>query len=152
MPLNFCFFLLEFWGSVPLNIVSSMFILVVIMALDKMPFTAKINIDIFLISAQKYMLWVLIRSASLELRELLHQKYLLTCAKPRFRSVWSESSLGTFWITNDAKKTLIRLSRCTGWFKSSMDAHIRRYDFLGSNSCCQGVKMHPKGHISLNNK
>ena len=51
----------------------------------------------------------------------------------RIREVWSESSLGAFWIAKDAlfcvctTKTRISLRKCAGWFKSSFSLHVRRY-------------------------
>ena len=50
----------------------------------------------------------------------------------RIRAVWSTSSLGAFWIANDATflhastKTQFRLRRCAGRFVSSLGAHVRR--------------------------
>ena len=53
----------------------------------------------------------------------------------RIRAVWSESSLGTFWIANMQNvfmrtlKTLIRLRGCAGWSKSSLGAHDKEATF-----------------------
>ena len=53
----------------------------------------------------------------------------------RIRTVWSESSLGAFciaWLKSvfmRTTKTLIRPHWCSGWFESSLGAHIRRYVF-----------------------
>ena len=47
----------------------------------------------------------------------------------RFRAVWSESSLGAFWISKQSffmptLKILIRLRGCVGWFESSLAINI----------------------------
>ena len=46
------------------------------------------------------------------------------------RALWSESSLGTFWIAKDAKFLNVDIedwSDCAVWFESSLSAHFRRY-------------------------
>ena len=59
----------------------------------------------------------------------------------RIRAVWSESSLGAFWIARmesvfvRTTKTLIRLRGCAGWSESSLCAHVRRYVFSRCSSC-----------------
>ena len=65
------------------------------------------------------------------------------CAQRRFRSVrtvWSDSSLGAFWIAcikttfMRTTKSLIRLRGCEGWFEFLLGAHFRRYGFLRCDS------------------
>ena len=53
----------------------------------------------------------------------------------RIRTIWSESSLGAFWVAKDAiflhadNEDSDQTARSAGWFESSFHAHIRRYVF-----------------------
>ena len=72
------------------------------------------------------------------------------CTEQRFRSAWAvaNSDQNLHWMHLNSQRykdfscgqwrTLIRLSGCAGWFKSSLGAHARRYVFshCGWNTEC----------------
>ena len=85
-------------------------------------------------------------STNVPLDVFTQQRFILACAFV----VWTESSLGTFWIAKGAtflhadNENLIRLHRYAGWFESLLGVHARRYVFL----CC-GSYVIVSSHSSL---
>ena len=67
----------------------------------------------------------------------------------RMRTIWSESSLGAYWISHGCKviscgqrKTLIRLWECEGWFESSWGDGDRFLTPPSRPGECKCVKNH----------
>ena len=84
---------------------------------------------IILYSPAAYLLTILM-SCNVRKRTFGQERPAMIQISLRIRTVWSDSSLGAFWVAMflmRTKRTMIRLCECAGWSEFSLGAHIRRY-------------------------